>query len=73
MVILTDEEKEVYESKQKEIEELFMSIMKDVGGTGAGMPGGMPEGFDPSSMPNFNQDPNESTEQPSEPVIEEID
>ena len=68
-----DEEKEVYESKQKEIEELFMSIMKDVGGTGAGMPGGMPEGFDPSSMPNFNQDPNESTEQPSEPVIEEID
>ena len=68
-----DEEKEVYESKQKEIEELFMAIMKDVGGTGAGMPGGMPEGFNPSNMPNFNQDSNESTEQPSEPVIEEID
>ena len=50
-----------------------MSIMKDVGGTGAGMPGEMPEGFDPSSMPNFNQDSTESAEPPSEPVIEEID
>ena len=67
-----DEEKEVYESKQKEIEELFMAIMKDVGGTGPGMPGGMPEGFDPSSMPNFDQNTDENPEPPSEPVIEEI-
>ncbi len=68
-----DEEKEVYESKQKEIEELFMAIMKDVGGTGPGMPGSMPEGFDPSSMPNFDQNTDENPEPPSEPVIEEID
>tara|TARA_Y200000002_G_scaffold381173_1_gene394481 strand:+ start:414 stop:2360 length:1947 start_codon:yes stop_codon:yes gene_type:complete len=67
-----DEEKDVYETKQKEIEELFMGIMKDVGGTGVpgGMPDQMPEGFDPSNMPNFNET---DTEPPSDPVIEEID
>ena len=40
---------------KKEIEDVFMELMKDVGGTGAGMPGGMPEGFDPSNMPDFSQ------------------
>ena len=68
-----NEEKEVYESRQKEIEDLFMGIMKDVSGTGTGMPGGMPEGFDPSNMPDFNQNQENTTEEPSEPVIEEID
>lgn len=65
-----DEDKDVYEAKQKEIEEVFMKIMKDVGGTG--MPGGfdpsnMPEGFDPSNIPENPVEP------PDEPVIEEID
>ena len=65
-----NEEKDVYEGKQKEIEEIFMKIMKDVGGTG--MPGefnpsNMPEGFDTSNMP---ENPIESSD---EPVIEEID
>ena len=66
-----NEEKEIYESKQKEIENVFMELMKDVGGTGAGMPGGMPEGFDPSNMQGFNQP--EESEPSNEPVIEEID
>ena len=59
-----NEEKEVYESRQKEIEDLFMGIMKDVGGTGTGMPG---------EMPDFSQNQDNTTEEPSEPVIEEID
>jgi heat shock 70kDa protein 1/2/6/8 len=46
-----NESKEIYEEKQKDLEGQFMEIMKKVGGTGEGMPGGMPEGFDPSQMP----------------------
>ena len=68
-----NEDKEIYESKQKEIEDVFMELMKDVGGTGAGMPGGMPEGFDPSNMPDFSQGQAQESEPSNEPVIEEID
>ena len=71
-----NEEKEVYDSKQKEIEEIFMDIMKNVGGTGEGMPGGMPEGMSggmPEGMPqDFDNTDNKETEDEG-PVIEEID
>ena len=71
-----NEEKDVYDSKQKEIEEIFMDIMKNVGGTGEGMPGGMPEGMSggmPEGMPqDFDNTDNKETEDEG-PVIEEID
>ena len=74
-----NESKEIYEEKQKDLEGQFMEIMKKVGGTGEGMPGGMPAGFDPSQMPEgFDpsqmKQPSSTHEEPlSEPVIEEID
>ena len=74
-----NESKEIYEEKQKDLEGQFMEIMKKVGGTGEGMPGGMPSGFDPSQMPEgFDpsqmKQPSSTHEEPlSEPVIEEID
>jgi len=61
-----DEEMDVYESKQKELETVFMDIMKDM--TGGSMPdmGGMP---DMSGMDSKKETENESFE----PKIEEID
>ena len=52
-----NEDKEVYESKQKEIETIFMAIMKDMNGGSpdtADTADGMPQGFDPSSMDGMN-------------------
>jgi len=63
------EEKEIYESKQKEIENIFMEMMKEVGGTGPGMNGEMPSNMNSSEMPETEQ----SDEPSHEPVIEEID
>lgn len=59
----TSEEKDVYESKQKELENIFMDIMKNVSG-GAGAQ--MPEGFSQQSAPP----PSAEDEGPK---IEEID
>ena len=74
-------EKEEYDNKQKEIEELFMGIMKDMGGADGGMPGGMPEGMSggmPGGMPDgmpqdFNNSNKESEPEEDGPTIEEID
>ena len=71
------ESKEIYESKQKELESQFTEIMKNVGGTN--MPGGfdpsqMPEGFNPSDMKMPNQNDVDIESEPiNEPTIEEID
>ena len=71
------ESKEIYESKQKELENQFTEIMKNVGGTN--MPGGfdpsqMPEGFNPSDMKMPDQyDVDIESEPINEPTIEEID
>jgi len=71
------ESKEIYESKQKELENQFTEIMKNVGGTN--MPGGfdpsqMPEGFNPSDMKMPDQNDVDIESEPiNEPTIEEID
>ena len=62
--------KDVYEEKQKELESVFMELMKKVGGTGQGMPeGGMPD------MSQFNGEVPPTSNEPEEegPKIEEID
>jgi len=64
------ESKEIYESKQKELENQFNEIMKNVGGNN--MPGGVnpsqtSEGFNASDMKMPNEEPI------SEPTIDEID
>jgi L1 cell adhesion molecule like protein len=59
-----NEEKDIYESKQKELETIFMGIMKDVNSTG--MPN--PENMDSSESMPSKQDNKEN-----EPKIEEID
>ena len=64
------ESKEIYESKQKELENQFNEIMKNVGGNN--MPGGVnpsqtSEGFNASDMKMPNEEPI------SEPKIDEID
>ena len=64
------ESKEIYESKQKELENQFNEIMKNVGGNN--MPGGVDpsqtsEGFNASDMKMPNEEPI------SEPTIDEID
>lgn len=59
-----NEEKDIYESKQKELETIFMGIMKDVNGEGMQNPENMGS---PESAP-FTQDNKEN-----EPKIEEID
>ena len=59
-----NEEKDIYESKQKELETIFMGIMKDVNSEGMPNPENMGS---PESMPS-NQDNKEN-----EPKIEEID
>ena len=57
------EEKDVYEAKQKELEGVFMDIMKNL--SGGSIPENMP------NMPNMEQ--KEKGEDFSEPTIEEID
>jgi L1 cell adhesion molecule like protein len=59
-----NEEKDIYESKQKELETIFMGIMKDVSSEGMPNPENMAS---PESMPS-KQDNKEN-----EPKIEEID
>ena len=60
------EEKEVYDAKQKELETIFMDIMKNVsGGEPSEMPSGMP---DMNSMPSRTEESNDES-----PKIEEID
>ena len=62
--------KDVYEEKQKELESVFMELMKKVGGTNQGMPpGGMPD------MSQFNGEVPPTSNEPEEegPKIEEID
>ena len=49
-----NEDKEIYESKQKEIETIFMAIMKDMNGGSPDTADGMPQGFDPSNMDGMN-------------------
>jgi L1 cell adhesion molecule like protein len=57
------EEKDVYEAKQKELEGVFMDIMKNL--SGGSIPENMP------NMPNMEQ--KQKDEDFSEPTIEEID
>ena len=57
------EEKDIYESKQKELESVFMDIMKNMQGAGQGQP--QAEG-------NFSKD-SVPEEDNFEPKIEEID
>lgn len=60
------EEKDVYEAKQKELEGVFMDIMKNL--SGGSIPENMP------NMPNMpNMEQKEKGEDFSEPTIEEID
>ena len=67
--VSSDEEKEVYEEKQKELESVFMEIMKKVGGTNQGMSSG--------EMPNMNHSSGDASQPSNEaedgPKIEEID
>lgn len=67
------EEKDVYEAKQKELETIFMDVMKNV--SGGGMPdmsgmSGMPGMPDMNDMPDMNKSQKTSND---EPKIEEID
>ena len=70
------EEKDVYEAKQKELETIFMDVMKNVSGGGmpdmSGMSGmsGMPGMPDMNDMPDMNKSQKTSND---EPKIEEID
>ena len=65
----SDEEKDIYEEKQKELENVFMELMKKVGGTNQDMSSGEMPDMNKSSGPE-SQSSNDHEEGPK---IEEID
>jgi len=65
-----NEEKDIYESKQKELETIFMGIMKDVNSEGMPTPENIPG---PENMSGTESIPSKQDNKENEPKIEEID